>query len=202
MMCETEDAAIKPSRDHVEASRMNPIPLGVNDVADDAPLVAPLPETSSKNPPKAATAAPLAGQSSPSIEIARVELPLDGLKYDCGHVYYTIAVTLTNGFAWTVEKGFSDFYNFHERLAKVDTRVARLPFPKKRLFGNKTEAVIRRRRDKFEAYLRNLLTLTPLPTLPMFIFLAVYGHVENLERKRRCEQKNAIAEADDDAIGA
>ncbi|KAF0688031.1 Aste57867_20313 [Aphanomyces stellatus] len=131
--------------------------------------------------------------SSLQVEIASVTLPPDGVKEveddKNTHTVFTLEVRLVSGLRWMIEKRYSDFREFHDRMKKANASVRNLQFPKKQYFRSKTHSVIEQRRMDLEKYLKDILAVQPLMKMPIFNFLAVYAHLESYDRKKRRQQK-------------
>ncbi|OQR98273.1 ubiquitin-specific protease [Achlya hypogyna] len=127
------------------------------------------------------------------VEIASVTLPPDAIKEveeeKHTHTVFSLEVRLVSGLRWIIEKRYSDFREFHERMKKANPTVRNLPFPKRQIFRSKSAAVIEQRRADLEKYLKEILAVTPLMKVPIFNFLSVYAHLESYDRKKRRQQK-------------
>ncbi|CAK4376833.1 unnamed protein product [Aphanomyces euteiches] len=131
--------------------------------------------------------------SSLHAEIASVTLPPGGVKDveddKNTHTVFTLEVRLVSGLRWMIEKRYSDFREFHDRMKKANVSVRNLTFPKKNYFRSKSQSVIEQRRADLEKYLKDILAVQPMMKMPIFNFLAVYAHLESYERKKRRQQK-------------
>ncbi|ETV95896.1 hypothetical protein H310_10934 [Aphanomyces invadans] len=131
--------------------------------------------------------------TSLQVEIQSVTLPPDGVKEveddKSTHTVFTLEVRLVSGLRWVIEKRYSDFRDFHDRMKKANATVRNLAFPKKHYFRGKTQSVIEQRRLDLEKYLKDILNVQPLMKMPIFNFLAVYAHLESYDRKKRRQQK-------------
>ncbi|OQR81726.1 ubiquitin-specific protease [Thraustotheca clavata] len=127
------------------------------------------------------------------IEIAHVTIPADAIKEveeeKHTHTVFSLEVRLVNGLRWIIEKRYSDFREFHERMKKANPSVRNLNFPKRQIFRMKSTAAIEQRRADLEKYLKDILAVQPLMKVPIFNFLAVYAHLESYDRKKRRQQK-------------
>ncbi|RHY28001.1 hypothetical protein DYB25_013073, partial [Aphanomyces astaci] len=131
--------------------------------------------------------------TSLQVEIQAVTLPADGIKEveddKSTHTVFALEVRLVSGLRWVIEKRYSDFRDFHDRMKKANASVRNLPFPKKHYFRGKSHSVIEQRRLDLERYVKDILHVQPLMKMPIFNFLAVYAHLESYDRKKRRQQK-------------
>jgi hypothetical protein len=67
---------------------------------------------------------------------------------------------------------FSEFHTLHKELCRIFQKPHTLDFPKKRWFFNFSEECLAERKEKFEAYLTEILTMRPIP-LELNYFLQV-----------------------------
>lgn len=82
-----------------------------------------------------------------------VEIPSYNKMLD--HTTFQIVVT-SKGESWTVNARYSDLYSLHKKLINVND--SKLPkFPKKRLFGNRSDAFLDVRRSQLQEYIMNVI---------------------------------------------
>mmetsp|Transcript_2361 Transcript_2361/g.3617 ORF Transcript_2361/g.3617 Transcript_2361/m.3617 type:complete len:515 (+) Transcript_2361:165-1709(+) len=96
------------------------------------------------------------------------------MKAKKGGVYaiYPVHVFMKSGLHWTVDKRYSEFLDLHKELCRVFQKPRELEFPKKRWFFNFSEDCLVERKEKFEAYLTEILAMKPIP-LELNYFLNV-----------------------------
>ncbi|KAI8782208.1 nischarin isoform X2 [Biomphalaria glabrata] len=68
---------------------------------------------------------------------------------------YIISVTV-GSYAWTVKHRYSEFHDLHERLS-ASYKLDKTLLPPKKLFGNQTEAFIKKRQKELEIYLQTII---------------------------------------------
>ncbi|XP_006815792.2 kinesin-like protein KIF16B [Saccoglossus kowalevskii] len=69
---------------------------------------------------------------------------------------------------WVVYRRYRKFRELHEMMKAVYPEIGALEFPPKKLFGNKSEKVVSKRRDKLENYLRSFIHVClRLPSSPL-----------------------------------
>ncbi|CAL1531489.1 unnamed protein product [Lymnaea stagnalis] len=68
---------------------------------------------------------------------------------------YIISVTV-GPYAWTVKHRYSEFHDLHERLT-ASFKLDKTLLPPKKLFGNQTEAFIKKRQRELEIYLQTII---------------------------------------------
>lgn len=96
-------------------------------------------------------------------------------------VTYPIHVFMKSGLHWSIDKRFSDFLTLHKELSRVYEKVRKIKvFPQKKWFFNFNETNLMNRREKFEAYITTILTMSPVP-LEMNYFLNVAENIRDAQ---------------------
>ena len=90
---------------------------------------------------------------------------------------YSVAVKMTSGLEWTVERRYTQFYVLHKQLKAEFPVVKRLRFPRKKLFRSLASSTVQDRRIIFQGYITALLALRPRP-MHLNYFLEIQSHVE------------------------
>ena len=104
-----------------------------------------------------------------------VYLSIPAAHLEGSHVVYDIEVGIP-GCMWRLSKRYSEFFNLHQQLQWFYSfRSDELP--KKKLLGNKTSALIEKRRSKLEAYLKQVLRTFPIPP-PQFLNFINYQYYD------------------------
>ncbi|XP_070192945.1 nischarin-like [Littorina saxatilis] len=88
---------------------------------------------------------------------------------------YTIEVTV-GSFTWTVKHRYSEFHELHEKLV-MGFKLDKSLLPPKKLFGNQTEAFIKKRQNDLQVYLQTVLHYLahhPPPCLTFFLDFHLY----------------------------
>ncbi|XP_059153644.1 uncharacterized protein LOC131939378 [Physella acuta] len=68
---------------------------------------------------------------------------------------YVISVAV-GSYSWTVKHRYSEFYDLHERLT-ASYKLDKTLLPPKKIFGNQTEAFIKKRQRELEVYLQTII---------------------------------------------
>uniref|UniRef100_A0A6M2DGY4 Putative sorting nexin-29 n=1 Tax=Xenopsylla cheopis TaxID=163159 RepID=A0A6M2DGY4_XENCH len=78
------------------------------------------------------------------------------------HYEYEICITANRcNESWRLLRRYNDFYNLHKELCKKNPRVNMVDFPPKKTIGNMSNVVVEERRQRLQAYLRQLFLLLP-----------------------------------------
>ncbi|XP_059611327.1 kinesin-like protein Klp98A isoform X2 [Phlebotomus argentipes] len=85
------------------------------------------------------------------------------------HYEYEVKVCLPDG-RWTLLRRYSRFRELHNSMKNLyGEKVKDIPFPRRELFGSKSENVAKSRRRYLEAYLRRLLVVcAKIPQCPIY----------------------------------
>ncbi len=109
---------------------------------------------------------------------------------------YTIVVSVINAIGQedtkTILRRYSDFYALQEKVANKYSDLGRLPFPSKKTFGNTDKALLEKRRQMLDAYLKELLRPAVLQDHPeLIIFLERFlDHMSTYEAERNASAMN------------
>ncbi|KDO31693.1 hypothetical protein SPRG_03611 [Saprolegnia parasitica CBS 223.65] len=161
------------------SSGLTPPTLNRSKTTIDGPQTSP--QTSPALQPSTSATTPTSASYSSStlqnqVEISSVALPPDAIKEveedKHSHTVFSLEVRLSSGLRWIIEKRYSDFREFHERMKKANPAVRTLAFPKRQIFRSKSSAVIEQRRSDLEKYLKDILGVTPLMKVPIYNFLS------------------------------
>ncbi|KAI6645734.1 hypothetical protein LOD99_12997 [Oopsacas minuta] len=104
-----------------------------------------------------------------------VYLNIPSAHSDGNHVVYNIEVGIPSCM-WRVSKRYSEFFNLHQQLQWFYSFHSD-ELPKKKLIGNKTSALIEKRRSKLESYLKHVLRTFPIPP-PQFLNFINYQYYD------------------------
>ncbi|XP_072031002.1 kinesin-like protein KIF16B isoform X2 [Amphiura filiformis] len=89
-----------------------------------------------------------------------------GRGWDTHHVF-EIQISVLNE-SWIVYRRYSKFRELHDYMRIKYKEIGALDFPPKRLFGNKSEKVVAKRRTDLEIYLKNFIAVClKLPQCPL-----------------------------------
>ncbi|XP_033103023.1 kinesin-like protein KIF16B isoform X2 [Anneissia japonica] len=102
--------------------------------------------------------APLAAHTEEVKDLIKITIPrymLRGHGWD-SHYVFEVQITILNE-TWIVYRRYSKFRELHEIMKKKYLEIGLLEFPPKKLFGNKSEKVVFKRRGNLEDYLRNFI---------------------------------------------
>ncbi|XP_071961810.1 kinesin-like protein KIF16B [Antedon mediterranea] len=102
--------------------------------------------------------APLAPHTEAVKDLIKILIPrymLRGHGWD-SHYVFEVQITILNE-TWVVYRRYSKFRELHEIMKKKYYEISLLDFPPKRLFGNRSEKVVLKRRGNLEEYLRKFL---------------------------------------------
>ncbi|XP_055716904.1 kinesin-like protein Klp98A isoform X2 [Phlebotomus papatasi] len=85
------------------------------------------------------------------------------------HYEYEVKVCLPDG-RWTLLRRYSRFRELHNSMKNLyGEKVKDIPFPRREIFGSKSESVAKSRRRYLEAYLRRLLVVcAKIPQCPIY----------------------------------
>ncbi|XP_046401471.1 kinesin-like protein Klp98A isoform X2 [Ischnura elegans] len=86
------------------------------------------------------------------------------------HYEYEVRVSM-EGEAWTILRRYRQFRQMHLSLkAKYGSKVEKIPFPPRKIFGKNLESVAKTRRKLLEVYLRHLLSVCcQIESCPLFV---------------------------------
>jgi len=98
-------------------------------------------------------------------DIREVQVPIWRSKTHANDRWtvYVVRVVMRSGYHWTLERRYSEFYQFHLDLGRTWPELRKMEFPPKQWFFNFAPRTLERRRQGFEEYLSALCRMRPVP---------------------------------------